>query len=186
MRLFHTTTTEKAASIMCSGFRDNATVNPRLTHTRFYEAGVWFGDIPALDDELFDGIGLFDFDAERQAFIAVDVPFEEMKKLLETGSLSILPKEHDPTWPGDQFWAKAEVWNSFPRLRIDLDDIIRLRLTSTASTFDPGWLHTGRDYQLAFKARVERAWSLLHPEMFPPAPNKKPKRRRGRALIQRA
>jgi hypothetical protein len=71
VRLYHTTTAEKADSIMAHGFRDHATTNKRLTATYRYEPGVWFGDVAAIDDELFDGIGMFDFDAEMQAFIAV-------------------------------------------------------------------------------------------------------------------
>jgi hypothetical protein len=55
--LYHTTTVDRADSIMLDGFRDNATVNKRLfSGTVTYKPGVWFGDVPAIDDELFDGI----------------------------------------------------------------------------------------------------------------------------------
>jgi hypothetical protein len=30
--------------------------------------------VPPLDDDLFDGIGLFDFDAKKQSFVAVTIP----------------------------------------------------------------------------------------------------------------
>ena len=76
---------------MASDFRDHATVNTRLTRTYHYGPGVWFSDMPALDDELFDGIGLFDFDAEGQAFIAIDLrlPYPGIHSSAE-----------DTTWPG--------------------------------------------------------------------------------------
>jgi hypothetical protein len=72
VRLYHTTKATVADCIMANGFRDAATVNTRLTRTLQYPPGVFFGTVPALDDELLDGIGLFDFDAEQQAFIAID------------------------------------------------------------------------------------------------------------------
>jgi hypothetical protein len=41
---------------MAEGFRDNATKNKRFTRTLEYPPGVFFGDVPAIDDELFDGV----------------------------------------------------------------------------------------------------------------------------------
>ena len=159
-RLYHTTTADKADSIMADGFCDHATVNKRLTATYTYEAGVWLSDVPALDDELFDGVGLFGFDAERQAFVAVDL-------------LLPCPGVHssavDTTWPGTQYWAKADVWNEFPRSLISLDDIIRLRLASASPAFVSSmkkWVRAERDYNVEFVARVRRALSEMTSTML--------------------
>jgi hypothetical protein len=93
-RLYHTTTASNAAAIMFGGFRDTMTINKRWSGTRVYEPGVWFGDVPAIDDELFDGIGLFNFDTEKQTFIVIDA------RLPCTGIRSVTG---DDTWPGVQF-----------------------------------------------------------------------------------
>jgi hypothetical protein len=145
-RLYHTTTVDRAGSIMLDGFRDSATVNKRLfSGTTVYKPGVWFGDVPAIDDELFDGVGLFNFDAERQAFIAVD---------LRLPVRGILSSACDSTWPGTQYWAPASIWNRFPRKRFDLDDIIRLRLPAFPKMRE--WVDYERDYGTEFFARVKR------------------------------
>jgi hypothetical protein len=154
MKLYHTTTLDKADSIMAVGFRDHATVNRRLTATYTYEPGVWFGDLPAIDDEWFDGIGLFNFDAERQAFVAVDAQFPYP---------GVRSSSEDSTWPGTQYWTKASVWNQFPRTRLSLDEVIRLRLTR-----DPmhcqmvnEWERGKRDYNVEFMARVRKVLDRL-------------------------
>jgi hypothetical protein len=169
MRLYHTTTAERAASIMLDGFRDNATVNKRLfSGTRTYPPGVWFGDVPALDDEPFDGIGLFNFDAERQTFIAVDVCLPAF--IADDDPLSfygIRSSAQDDTWPGTQYWAPSSVWNRFPRMHFLLDDMIRLRLSAkpalTPSDKDRQrsmreWIKAQdpRPYGTEFHARVKR------------------------------
>jgi hypothetical protein len=107
--LYHTTTAVNADSIMAGGFRDHSTRNERFTGTYLYGPGVWFGDVPAIDDELFDGVGLFDFDAEQQVFISIRVPLPHP---------DVISSDADTTWSGTQYWAKAAVWNQFPRSRI--------------------------------------------------------------------
>jgi hypothetical protein len=161
IRLYHTTTVDRADSIMAEGFRDNATERKRMfSPTIQYTPRVWFGDIPALDDELFDGIGLFDFDAEKQTFIAVDVPPSVIGKNIKASSV-------DSTWPGVQFWESAVVWNRFPRTRLELNDIIRLRVTlamtdNMASRHSGrihhlrGWVEADRGYKMEFVERVRR------------------------------
>jgi hypothetical protein len=153
--LYHTTTADRADNIMACGFRDYATVNKRLTATHRYEPGVWFGDVPALDDDLFDGVGLFNFDAERQAFIAVNLyslPYANPYAGIQSSSV-------DTTWPGTQFWAKAAVWNRFPRKRVSLDEVIRLRLASADVRMIKKWLR--RDYGVAFADRVRKSIESL-------------------------
>jgi hypothetical protein len=153
--LFHTTTAEKATSIMAGGFRDHATVNPRLTATYCYQPGVWFGDVPALDDEWFDGVRLFDFDAERQAFIAVTIPAIYLWPIEGVEASAI-----DRTWPGTQFWGKAAVWNQFPRRMMSLDEIIAHRLETASPEFVRsmrGWVRRDRGYAEVFAARVRKA-----------------------------
>jgi hypothetical protein len=151
-RLYHTTTDDRADNIMLNGFRDNATANKRFIGTFVYAPGVWFGDVPAIDDELFDGIGLFNFDAERQTFIAVDVqlPFRGIRSSAQ-----------DTTWPGTQYWGKAATWNQFPRTRVSLDDAIRLRLMREKLSFAADiarWVkeQDPRPYGTEFHARVKR------------------------------
>jgi hypothetical protein len=139
--------TERADSIMRDGFRDKATVNKRLfSGTTTYPPGVWFGDVPAIDDELFDGIGLFNFDAERQTFIAVDVPVGADDGIQSSAC--------DSSWPGTQYWGPASIWNRFPRTRFHLDDIIRLRLPDFPEMRN--WVNRERDYATEFYARVKR------------------------------
>jgi hypothetical protein len=156
VRLYHTTTADRADSIMIRGFRDCATVNKRLSGEIAYPPGVWFSDVPAIDDELFDGIGLFNFDAERQVFIAVDVCLA-----LHDG---IQSSAQDYTWPGTQYWGPASIWNRFQRTRMPLDDIIRLRLAS-----DPKlqpirrWIAEGADprpYSTEFHSRVKKILAI--------------------------
>jgi hypothetical protein len=145
VRLYHTTTADRADSIMVNGFRDNATVNKRLfSGTITYAPGVRFSDVPALDDELFDGIGLFSFDAERQTFIAVDV------RLPVHG---IQSSAEDSTWPGIQYWGPASIWNRFPRIRFQLDDIIKLRLSAFPEMRE--WIKQC-DPGIEFHARVKK------------------------------
>jgi len=157
MILFHTTKPDRADSIMAGGFRDSATVNKRLTATYRYGPGVWFGDVPPLDDELFDGIGLFNFDAERQAFIAVTIPV-----IVRWPCEGVQSSAADSTWPGTQYWAKAAIWNQFPKSRLSLDDVIRLRLADDkAKKQMRQWLkrdreYGGRGYGEEFAARVKR------------------------------
>jgi hypothetical protein len=122
MKLYHTTTAKTADRIMVDGFRDHATVNRRLSATYRYPPGVWFGDVPALDDDLFDGIGMFDFDAEKQAFIAITIP------VIYRWPDPDVRLVKDATWPGTQYWAKADIWNQFPKTRLSLDEVIELRL----------------------------------------------------------
>jgi hypothetical protein len=165
IRLYHTTTADRADSIMADGFRDNATVNRRLTQEIHYPPGVFFGDVPALDDELFDGVGLFNFDAEKQAFIAVDVRLPA-RRVQELTGLTII--KGDGTWPGVQYWAKAATWNEFPRVRLQLDDVIKLRLSAkpplttrmrgSLSTNMRRWIkeQDPRPYGTEFHARVKR------------------------------
>ena len=155
MRLYHTSTADRADNIMINGFRDNATVNKRLfSGTTLYAPGVWFGNIPALDDELFDGIGLFDFDAEKQAFIGVDVrqPLRGIKS-----------SAVNQTWPGTQYWGPASVWNKFPKVRLQLDDVLRLRLSARRDIIPKmkEWIAKSdpRQYHTEFHARVKRILS---------------------------
>jgi hypothetical protein len=158
-RLYHTTIANRADSIMRNGFADNATVNKRLfSGTTVYTPRVWFSDVPAVDDELFDGVGLFNFNAEKQAFIAVDLCLPV--RGIESSAC-------DSTWPGTQYWAPASIWNRFPRTRLQLDDIIRLRLAS-----DPKlrpmrqWIAEGEDprpYGTAFHARVKKILAARNP-----------------------
>jgi hypothetical protein len=173
MILYHTTTVERADSIMVSGFRDTATVNKRLTANYQYPPGVWFADVPPLDDDLFDGIGLFDFDAEKQTFIAITIP-----AILRWPCEGVQSSAADSTWPGTQYWAKAAIWNQFSRARLSLDDVIRIRL-------DPAFMavrHSEyivtarkqidlakkyaprRDYGKAFAARVMRVLKEMDAE----------------------
>jgi len=151
IRLYHATTVDRADSIMLNGFRDHATVRRMFSGTTIFPPGVWFGDVPALDDELFDGIGLFGFDAERQTFIAVDVclPLRGIRS-----------SAMDDTWPGTQYWGLASIWNQFPRTRFDLDEIIELRF-SMEPTLIPKmreWIaeQDPRPYNTEFHARVKK------------------------------
>jgi hypothetical protein len=153
--LYHTTKATVADHIMTDGFRGAATVNTRFTRTLRYPPGVFFGTVPALDDELFDGIGLFDFDAEQQAFIAIDA------------CLPMLPDVYswdDDTWPGTQYWGKAAMWNQFPRTRLTLDDAIRLRIEKPwfAASLKRWVQEAGdrREYGTEFHARVKRILEL--------------------------
>jgi len=147
MRLYHTTTVENANSIMREGFRDNATKNTRLTRTISYPPGVFFGDTPVLDDELFDGVGLFDFDAERQIFIAV-----------KTRGIAGIETIVDSTWTGTQYWGKAEIWNKLPRQLLSLNEAIKIRLnmmTQQEIRNLKRFIREERDYNVEFVKRVK-------------------------------
>jgi hypothetical protein len=140
VRLYHTTTIKRADNIMRNGFYDGEAFNRRLfgtypkrrarpklilTHQGGiffrYPPAVWFSSVPLIDDELFDYNGYFKCDAEQQRFIAIDV------RLPIRG---IQSSTRDKTWSGTQYWGPASIWNKFPRTRIELDDIIKLRLAS--------------------------------------------------------
>jgi hypothetical protein len=132
-RLYHTTLADRADSIMREGFRDHRSVRPTFAGCLKYPPGVWLGNIPALDDELFDALGLFDLDAERQDFIAVDVPpFPYVFARNE-----VLSIDDDAIWPGCQWWGPAAVWNCFPRAHLSLDEAIDARLAMICSGMDP-------------------------------------------------
>jgi hypothetical protein len=151
--IYHTTTEPRADQIMAEGFRDHATRNPRITHVNLYPPGVWMSDTAVLDDELFDGVGLFNFDAERQHFIALEVPSKDLRAVRTV---------NDPTWPALQYWEQAAFWNRFPRRRLTLDAVIALRLNAmTASDRRPmkTWIAERRQagYSLIFAERVARA-----------------------------
>ncbi len=147
IRLFHTTTVDRADSIMRNGFRDNATKIKRLPTTTiltaeyYYTPRVWFGDVPVLDDELFDGPLFVNNFAERQTFIAVAVRLpvrgiqssadaDAVETVNADGTIRGILHGHVVTWPGTQYWGPARIWNRFPRTRLQLDDIIRLRLAA--------------------------------------------------------
>jgi hypothetical protein len=159
IRLFHTTHVDYIDRIMRDGFRDNATVTG-VTILRNFSPRVWFADVPVIDDKLFDAVGMFNFDAERQAFIAVDI-------CLPVPGIQLIAV--DDTWPGIQYWGPASIWNGFPRKRIELDDIIKLRLAS-----DPKlrpmreWIARRPDpddpYGTSFHQRVEKIL-MKHPEL---------------------
>jgi hypothetical protein len=120
--------------------------------------------VPALDDELFDGIGLFRFDAEQQAFIAIDAPLP----------LADVHSWDDETWPGTQYWGKAAVWNQFPRTRLSLDDAIGSRIEDPSFAADlKRWIKRGenpRPYGTEFHARVKRVLALASPKAAKNAP----------------
>ncbi len=160
IRLYHTTTADRADSIMRDGFRDNATVNRYFVGIIVYPPGVWFSDVPALDDELFDRIGLFRHCAEDQTFIAVDLPAFISDDSEQLSFYGIQSTARDGTWPGTQYWAAARVWNEFPRTRLQLDDMIRLRLSAKpALTRKMGkWIkeHGPRSHSTEFYDRVKR------------------------------
>lgn len=158
IRLYHTTTADSADRIMCDGFRDNATMNRYFVGINVCPPGVWFSDVPALDDELFDHIGLFSHCAEDQTFIAVDLP-----DYINNNNLSyygIQSTARDNTWPGTQYWAAARVWNEFPRTRLQLDDMIKLRLSARPALRRKigKWIkeREPRPYSTGFYDRVKR------------------------------
>jgi hypothetical protein len=147
VRLYHTTTIESADSIMRNGFYDGAALfirllgrypkgraRPKLILTSSgkicfrYPPAVWFSSVPLIDDDLFDYNGYFKCDAEQQKFIAIDVHLPIR---------GIQSSARDKTWSGTQFWGPASIWNKFPRTRIELDDVIKLRLTSEPKKLQP-------------------------------------------------
>jgi hypothetical protein len=175
VRLYHTTTHNRADSIMHNGFYDGTAwnsyllgtypnrraVRPKLMLTCQgeiyfrYPPAAWFSDLPLINDALFDDNGYFNGDAERQSFIAIDV------RLPIRG---IRSSRRDKTWPGIQYWGPASIWNQFPRTRIELDDIVRLRLASDPklrSSIRPLIMRYDRldpddPYGLPFHRRVKR------------------------------
>jgi hypothetical protein len=151
--LRHTRASLPADSIMRHGFattRQSTNVSRTSVVTN---PGSGSGDVPTLDDELFDGVGLFGFDAEGQAFIAIDAPGD-------AGPIYVIPHSFDTTWPGNQYWGKAALWNQFTRLLIPLDDVIKLRL-ATFRDFDRKWLERERNYCVEFYARVRRVLETM-------------------------
>jgi hypothetical protein len=86
-----------------------------------YPPAVWFSSVPLIDDALFDDNWYFNRDAEQQRFIAIDA------RLPIRG---IQSSKRDKTWSGTQYWGPASIWNKFPRTRVELDDIVRLRLAT--------------------------------------------------------
>jgi hypothetical protein len=176
MRLYHSTTQDRADKIMVGGFRDNATVigqdgqlltanvtdlidlinlTRELNQKRLdvglplansislslYTPRVWVGSFPAIYHKLFDV--LYDADkAETQTFIAIDVPLPvrgiassaDTQHVVEIANAhgftdGIIAKDI-ATWPATQFWGPAKIWNRYPRTRLELDDIIKLRLAA--------------------------------------------------------
>src|SRR5262249_37941343 len=138
--LWHTTEHENVQQILREGFKDSVHVNRealgdvRNVHT----AGVWVGNVPAIDDELFDGIGLFGFNAMTQAFIAIDC------KPGICGQHWI-----DGTWPGKQWLVLAKDLNVYPRREVSLDEIIRLRLRGNRDDVTR-WVKHDRGYGMDF------------------------------------
>jgi hypothetical protein len=142
VRLYHTTSHERADNIMRVGFYDNVAsyAGPLLGTYRkgsrgrpklfldarhgeilfHYPPAVWFSSVPLIDDVLFDANGYFNYDPGQQAFIAIDVARLPIR--------GIRSSNRDKTWSGTQYWGPASIWNRFPRTRIERDDIIRLRL----------------------------------------------------------
>jgi hypothetical protein len=106
---------------MLNGFRDNATVRRHFSWTILYTPRVWFSD---------DDTGSFGFDAERLAFIAIDVrlPFRGIQSVSNA---------KDRTWPYTEYWGPASIWNEFSRTRLQLDDIIKLRLSKQSPQRTP-------------------------------------------------
>jgi hypothetical protein len=137
----HTFSAKRAESIMQDGFKNNATsINIMPTPSLFYTPRVWFGNAPVIAHELFDNVYGRDL-AEEQAFIAVDVPFpvrgikssanaEDAAETVNADGSTEGIGSFDHLWPCTQFWARAEIWNRFPRTRLQLDDVIKLRLTT--------------------------------------------------------
>jgi hypothetical protein len=106
MILYHTTTADRADSIMAGGFRDNATVNKRLTGS---------GTCPRLTMTCSTASGCL-------------ISMLKSSRSSPSPSRRFIVGRARVTWPGTQYWAKAAVWNQFPRSRLSLDDVIRLRL----------------------------------------------------------
>lgn len=156
--LYHATTADNVNIIMAKGFCDYATVHQRGPVTYCYWPGVWLGDVPVLDDELFDNVGLFGSVAENQTFIAIEFCLACPEVLVRNYG--------DHTWPGTQYWGEASVWNQFPRARIALDEIIRLRLAGMrADDIETIRKHLDRPYdsanRSAFTQRVRNALALM-------------------------
>lgn len=150
--LWHTTKRENVASILDHGFKDSACLNTRIGSAIRFPSGVWVGDIPVLDDELFDGVGLFNFDAECQSFIEVRAD----------ASIQHHAEEWiDPTWPGRQWLVPAAVLNGYPRREASMDEVLRLRIKHRA--YPPSrtdlseWVQRDRGYAMEFVGRVRTA-----------------------------
>ena len=64
----------------------------------------------------------------------------------------------DTTWPGTQYWAKAEIWNRYPRIRLSLDDVVQMRVAAMTRSKMKTWKkHCDRDYDVVFANRVRKA-----------------------------
>jgi hypothetical protein len=124
--LWHTTTAENAGLIQLHGFKDAKAVRRQLSHTFDYgSSGTWVSTMPALDDDLFDGFGAFDFDAMKQAFIRITVP-----------SGHNLQGEHwvDESWrAGQQYLCAAEDLNKLECAQVSLGEVVRYRITNDPS-----------------------------------------------------
>ena len=121
-RIWHTTTKANAATILASGFEDRVCVRRgapgRAMDFNFGRSGVWFSTTPAIDSNLFDGVGMFDFNPLRQAFLRVDV----VGKI--AGDVWA-----DESWTaGKQFIASAVDINVFPVREVSLEDALRARI----------------------------------------------------------
>ena len=151
--LWHTTKHENVDSILRDGFRDSGHLNRRGIPGAFREyqfpPGVWVGDTPALDDELFDGIGLFGFKAMNQSFIAI---------WADVGILSHGEEWTDGTWPGRQWLIPAAELNAHPRRQVSLDEVVRLRVEDPKlKPHLPKWVKDDRGYDMEFVERVRIA-----------------------------
>jgi hypothetical protein len=137
----HTWSAERAESIMRDGFKNRATtINVMPSPSLFYSPRVWFGKVPVIAHEFFENVYGKDL-AEEQAYIAIDVPMpvrgikssdnpkDAAETLNEDGSMDGI-MSFDHAWPCVQYWTRAEILNKFPRTRLQLDDIIKLRLTT--------------------------------------------------------
>jgi hypothetical protein len=140
-RLYHTTRAERADAIMRDGFRDNAPklVCPVITYT----PRVWFAPVPAISHVWFDAGMMWPNDIyETQTFITIDVPLplprgicssedpDQIVEVANDGDVVAGIVRSDIGWPCVQYWGPAEIWNKFPRKRLELDDVIRLRLAA--------------------------------------------------------
>ena len=104
---------------------------------------VWLGAMPPLDHFMFDSSLLWGGTALAiQNFIAVDVPLpvcgikssanaqDAVEIVNADGSIDGIHPLDIETWPCTQFWGPARIWNAFPRTRLSLDDVIRVRLAA--------------------------------------------------------
>jgi hypothetical protein len=156
VKLFHTTSLDRIGDIMRGGFLDNPTRfggdmsimrlqdgdgfynNTGQIIGRYYTPRVWLGDLPIIDHKLFDDV--WGDSAIFQTFITIDMPLPVLgiksSANAEDAAVSvnargfvngILPQDIK-TWPTQQFWGRAAIWNRYPRTRISLDDAVKFRL----------------------------------------------------------